>query len=701
MNWISTIAPWQWMLLSGVPIGILLLYFLKLRREPVEVPSTFLWSRTIEDLHVNSLLQRLRRSLLLFLQLMAVLLAAIALLRPGTRGEKELEDRVVFLLDTSASMNATDVEGAATRFELARKQIGERIEQMSDEETAMLITFSDRPDTAESFTSDRRRLREALASVEVTHHPTDILGALKAADGLANPRRTSEVGDVNDLQVADAKPAALWIFSDGGFQPINEFSLGNLVPHYVAIGSDHPQNIAIIAFSAERNLEHPAEVQAYATIANLGTEAVESSATLSIVDSKGQEAFLDASRLSLDPGEQTGLTFAIESDEAVQLKLELDLKDDLQLDNQAFAGLAPMRSVHVLVVTPGNHPLELGLRTAKAASICRSEFVTPDYLQSKSYLARAESGQDDLMIFDRCSPSTMPATNTFFIGSLPPSTRSAKAGQPSADVAATDVESVAKIEEPNEETGLDTGWKWLTDPSGVMLIDVDRTHPLMHYLELYSLLISSGRSIDGPTGSIELLGADVGPMLVLSPRDGYQDLVLGFEIISSSTGDGSATNTNWFAERSWPVFLLNVLRYLAGAAEANSVPSYQPGETVRLRLENSIQSVNLTRMGDKRGEERSGEWKPGPSGVIELVETDQVGNYQIKEQDRLVDQFVINLFDRGESHLAVAPVVEVGYVEVDAEQTTVQQRKEYWRWLLLGALGMIAAEWFVYSRRVG
>ena len=53
----------------------------------------------------------------------------------------------------------------------------------------MLVTFSDRPETVQSFTSDRRRLREALSRVEVTNHPTDILGALKAADGLANPRR--------------------------------------------------------------------------------------------------------------------------------------------------------------------------------------------------------------------------------------------------------------------------------------------------------------------------------------------------------------------------------------------------------------------------------------------------------------------------------------------------------------------------------
>lgn len=254
MSWISTLSWGSWALLGAVPIGILLLYFLKLRREPVEVPSTYLWSRTIEDLHVNSLLQRLRRSVLLFLQLLAVALAALALLRPGVRGETSGQGRMVFLLDNSASMQATDVQGATNRFELAKRLIGERIETMTDTDTAMLITFSDRPDTVQAFTSDRRRLRDALGRVEVTNHTTDIIGALKAADGLANPRRTSEVGNMNDIQVADAMPADLIVFSDGGFDAVTDFSLGNLIPTYVAIGSDKIENVAVTAFSAERNV---------------------------------------------------------------------------------------------------------------------------------------------------------------------------------------------------------------------------------------------------------------------------------------------------------------------------------------------------------------------------------------------------------------------------------------------------------------
>ena len=74
-SFINMLTWWQWALLALVPPAIIALYFLKLKRQPLSVPSTYLWSRTIEDLHVNSLWQRLRQSLLLFLQLLLIALA--------------------------------------------------------------------------------------------------------------------------------------------------------------------------------------------------------------------------------------------------------------------------------------------------------------------------------------------------------------------------------------------------------------------------------------------------------------------------------------------------------------------------------------------------------------------------------------------------------------------------------------------------
>ncbi len=78
-DFLNTLVWWQWGLLALVPPAIIALYFLKLRRQPLAVPSTYLWSRTIEDLHVNSLWQRLRQSLLLQLQLLQIVLLAITL----------------------------------------------------------------------------------------------------------------------------------------------------------------------------------------------------------------------------------------------------------------------------------------------------------------------------------------------------------------------------------------------------------------------------------------------------------------------------------------------------------------------------------------------------------------------------------------------------------------------------------------------
>src|SRR5438477_1661792 len=100
------LAWWFGLVLLLVPFLIALLYFLKLKRKPLSVPSTFLWRKSIEDLHVNSLFQWLRQNVLLLLQLLALLMLMYGLLAPRFHAAAGHGKHYILMIDNSASMSA-------------------------------------------------------------------------------------------------------------------------------------------------------------------------------------------------------------------------------------------------------------------------------------------------------------------------------------------------------------------------------------------------------------------------------------------------------------------------------------------------------------------------------------------------------------------------------------------------------------------
>ena len=98
----------------------------------------------------EQLVAAVRQNLLLFLQLLLVALAMLASLRPGWESEKLDGDRFIFLVDNSASMSATDVDGAKNRLDEAKKLVGGLIDQMDSGMTAMLVSFADTPQVVRS-----------------------------------------------------------------------------------------------------------------------------------------------------------------------------------------------------------------------------------------------------------------------------------------------------------------------------------------------------------------------------------------------------------------------------------------------------------------------------------------------------------------------------------------------------------------------
>src|SRR5205085_10006065 len=117
------INPWTGLIAARLPISALLaLYFPKLRRREIFVSSTILWKQAVQDLQVNAPFQKLRRNLLLMLQLLLLILLCLALMRPLANFKQGAGKLTVILIDRSASMAARDAaDGKRTRLEQAKR----------------------------------------------------------------------------------------------------------------------------------------------------------------------------------------------------------------------------------------------------------------------------------------------------------------------------------------------------------------------------------------------------------------------------------------------------------------------------------------------------------------------------------------------------------------------------------------------------
>ena len=97
-----------WSLLGAVPI--VALHILRSRRTRETVSSTIEWEAVDEPVAASRPWQRLRASLPLLLQLLTLVALALALARPALPTGATSAEHVVVIVDTSASMGATDAK---------------------------------------------------------------------------------------------------------------------------------------------------------------------------------------------------------------------------------------------------------------------------------------------------------------------------------------------------------------------------------------------------------------------------------------------------------------------------------------------------------------------------------------------------------------------------------------------------------------
>ena len=697
MTWINMLSPLQWTLLLAIPPAILGLYFLKLKRHESVVPSTMLWKRAIEDLHVNSLWQKLRQNLLLYLQLLFVGLLILACIRPGWSGMNRVGERRIYIIDHSASMQASDSK--PSRLDVAREKAMKLIQDAASNDSAMVIATSDRASVEQGFTNNRSLLEKAVERIEPTAQLTDVSEAFRVAAGLANPGRMSFEDNV-DIQVADAVPATVYFLSDGAVGELDESEFGQLKIEYVPIGQPDTPNAGILSFAIQRSetqeaQTNPGSISAFARMIQHGSQAIECTASL-----YWNDALVDAQKVQLQPEQETGIQFELEGIESGTLKLQLDHPDALPLDNVAYAAIRPDRQVSILLVTAGNTALETALRTQRITQIAKVQIEPISYLSSQDYQTNASESKYDLILYDSCSPEKMPAASTLFLGSVPPADIQPTVPLGNSATLTTNTPSNApeKTDSPTSAIEPEENPKWafgeLSGP--VIVLDVNRSHPISQYLEMASVGIVEARTVRPPSSGAILMIADSGPLFAIAPRGPYQDAVLGFDIVRPSA-EGFEINSDWGIKRSFPVFVLSAVENLAGGITEASAASVQPGLPVQLILSNRFEKYQIV---DPKGKietiQRSGD------GRFLYTKTDQLGVYEVRAEglEEPVERFCVNLFSNRESDLQVGLELKTGAESIAATSNTIRARQETWRWLLLLAICFLMFEWMVFNRRI-
>lgn len=440
---------------------------LRLRRREVLVSSTLLWQKLLRDREANAPWQKLRRNLLLFLQLLILLALVFALARPFIPIPALASGNTVVLLDASASMQANDVE--PTRFEAAKAEANQIINDLSGRSQMTLIKVGQNATVLTPATNDKRTLREAVQSAQVDPSAADWQAAFALASGAVQGSKDN---------------GRILIISDGGLP--DELPPLPAEAIYVPIG-ESGENLAISAL-ATRPIE--VGIQLFASVTNHGDTQQEALISLTLDDT-----LFDSRRVTIPPNSNINATWELpEGTQTIQAQLSNQSNDHLPLDDTAWAVHEGGVSNRVLLVTEGNRFLEQVYGVLPGVEA----FKTPP---DTDLIFDAEGNpQFDLYVFDGVPlPDPLPAADMFII-------------DPVAS-AENDLFSVTSV---------------FSDTTAVRVAD----SPLLQFVDWRQVNIREAKEVLAPWAQ-PLVQAEDAPLLLTGEQNGHRIAILPFSLNDS------------------------------------------------------------------------------------------------------------------------------------------------------------------------
>ncbi len=669
----------------GLPL-LVVLYLLKLRRRPVRVSTIMFWPRAVEDVQANVPLKALRPSWLLLLHVLILCALAAALARPIIIGGALPAQRVILLLDASASMGAVDVAGGATRLERAKARGADLVGRLSgggSRHAVCVVAFAGEARAVTGFTASRSVIEDALDSVAQTDQPGDLGAAMKLADAVAAGGEGS--GETSE-------PPTIILLSDGSFGGSGRLppSSTRLVferigPGFGSAGGDDlaaaevPDNIGIAGFSARRDASDPGVVRVFAELINTRPVGVAAPVSLSVDGEVVQRRVVDVAAATPAGVGRESAIFELRRPEGGVVIAAIGRDDALMADNSAALVLPAAERPAILLVTPDEGAVSGdGTRAGIGAAWILEDVLMELRARSLERIGAAEYGRRaeggllggvDLVVFDRVSPAVLPRVGTLSFGAVP------------------------------RLPGLVAG----ESAEGTGVVFWQRSHPVLRNVALDAVLVARSTPMrwdeerdaraavvneDVRVRYADLMRGRGGALLVLAEEGGggVRRLVCGFDLADS----------NWPLQAGFPIFLADSVDFLTLRGDASAGRSFRTGEAVEVRVRPGVEGrVAIKRSGGDELVLRDARQGAG-AGALSAGLLTRAGVYLVEGASAMDAAVAVNLVDDVESELASPATVEVAGQAVEGIAGAVGPLEVWW-WFVLAAAGLLAVEWGVYA----
>ncbi len=516
--------------LLALAIPLIILYILRVRRKRVVVGSTWLWAAAQRDLMAKSPFKRFYVQLPLVLQLLLLVLLAVALAEPALQADQSSTRHYAVVIDVSASMSTVDRNGVS-RLETAKQNALEFVSGLPPGSEVMVVQAGRQPQIASPLDRDQHRIAAALRGLT----GEDIVGDVSGAIALSIDR------------LRDHEGGRVMVFTDGYLANAPSLAQARTAVELVLVGQP-ADNAALVRLETRRYVEPSTKqptVEVFSLLANYGAEAREAFVT---IRKEGTDDLLDSRRILLTPGERTPVVLTFPADPELDgraLVVDVSPHDAMSVDDVGYVRVPPSDDLSVWMLTKEGDKVNPWVERAFLADanvkLHKAVLTTPV----------PSIGPEALVIvMGQCPPSDLPGGDLLIINPGTGSCWGLQVGEPFVDPVIT---------------------SWETGDVRLRFVSFDRLH------------INQANPLTGGTRSSELVRADRHVLIADASTPSRTATIVGFDLGES----------DWPLKASWVLFARNVAEQARLHRTISTANAVIPGEPLRISVPAGTTSIDV------------------------------------------------------------------------------------------------------------